>query len=493
MKSFKTFITEAKGDMLDVSIKGIEKVFNDSNKIQKLLDTNVEVTEKYDGTKLTLVRNEKPWSSNFSENWIVAFKGNILYPEEYVAASTSKIKKSSIGTSQYKLVFDHLRKIHSNTKAVPTNTEFFIEYIMDKPTLTRDYQVKHGMILLAHSPTKYIENNGRLKTNSPKFITKNLDKISKMLKIPTPRVIHKGKLGDMVKGKFSTPESHLAEIRRTLLNLDSEFGGKTEGSVIKMPNGDLYKFLQDDQHDKEVRQAKKERYQMDKGKESKYWDEIRAYLTPIIKTIPVGDFKHALRELSTKIYKLKSVPIKHEKKELINIQDDMMLTGKNILMRKLQGNNNALFSGRFSPPTKAHIKIVEDAMKKYDGVVLNIVKATKADAKNPFPLDLQIKMWKSVFPKLKIQTSQTGNLITIIRKSDDNINVVLAGTDRVKDYEGQLKTNPDISVEEIKRTDEDISATKVRNALKSDDMAAFKANMDSRLYKFYDELKKFVV
>jgi nicotinamide mononucleotide adenylyltransferase len=493
MKSFKTFITEAKGDMLDVSIKSIEKVFNDSNKIQKLLDTKVEVTEKYDGTKLTLVRNDKPWSSNYADNWIVAFKGNILYPEEYVAAPTAKIKKSSIGMSQYKLVFEHLKKNHSNTKDIPTNTEFFIEYIMDKPTLTRDYQVKHGMILLAYSPTKYTEKNGRLKTVSPKFITNNLPKISKSLKIPTPRVIHVGKLGDLAKGSFSTPESHLAEVRRTLLNLKSEFGGKTEGSVIKMPNGELYKFLQDDQHDKEVRQAKKARYQMDRGKESNYWDEIRNFLKPIIDEIKVGDLKFALKELSNKIYKLKSIPISHEKKELINIQDDLMLTGKNILMRKLKGNNNAMFSGRFSPPTKAHIKIVEDAMKKYDGVVLNIVKTKKPDEKNPFPLDLQIKMWKSVFPKLKIQTSETGNLITIIRKSDENINVILAGTDRVRDYENQLKTNPDVSVEEIKRTADDISATKVRNALKSDDMVTFKANMDSRLYKFYDELKKHVL
>lgn len=491
MKSFKQFLNEEK-QMLDVSITAIEKKFDTTEKIEKLLASTVEITEKYDGTKLTLVRNDKDWSPNYADNWIVAYKGNILYPEEYEAASDSKIRKSSIGTSQYKLVFKHLKKIHDKTKSVPKNTEFFIEYIMDKPTLTRDYQVKHGMILLAYSPTKYDVRNGILRTKSPKFITSRLGSISRMLQIPTPRVIYKGKLADFVKGDFSTPESHLNEIRNKLLTIESEFGGKTEGAVIKLANGELYKFLQSDQHDKSVRAAKKERFSMSREEENKYWADIRAFVKPIVDGVDKGDLRFALKEVSKKVYGLKSSPVKHDKKELINIQDDMMLTAKNMIMRQLEGNNGALFSGRFSPPTKAHIKIVEDAMKKYDSVTLNIVKASKDDPKNPFPLELQMKIWKSVFPKLIIQTSQTGNIIQIIRKSENNINVVLAGSDRVKEYESQLKTNPDISVEEIKRTDEDVSATKVRNSLKSDDMEAFKANMDKRTWKFYDELKKYV-
>lgn len=490
MKSFKQYLNEAA--MMDVSIKSIEKVFNTTEKIEKFLNTKVEITEKYDGTKLTLVRNDRDWSENFADNWIVAFKGNILYPEEYDFASDPTIRKASIGTSQYKLVFNHLKKVHPKTKSIPKNTEFFIEYIMDKPTLTRDYQTKHGMILLAYSPTKYMVRNGIIKTNSPKFITNRLSKFSRMLQIPTPRVIFKGKLGDFVKGDFSTPESHLSEIRNKLLAIESEFGGSTEGAVIKLSNGDMYKFLQADQHDKAVRAAKKERYQMSREEESKYWQDVREYIKPIVDGIDKGDFRNALKELSRKVYGLKSAPVKHKKKELINIQDDLMLTGKNMIMKHLEGNNGALFTGRFSPPTKAHMQIVGDAMKKYDSVTLNIVKSGKDDPKNPFPLDLQMRMWKTAFPKLIIQTSQTGNIIQIIRKADNNINAVLAGSDRVKEYENQLKTNPDIKVDEIKRSDEDISATKVRTALKNDDIETFKKNMDKRVWKFYDELKKYV-
>jgi len=492
MKYFTCFLNEAK-DMLDISLKEIGKVFNTTSKIQKLLNTKVTIYEKYDGTKLSLIRNsEKFDAKNYQNNWIVAYKNNIIYPTEFSGVNSKQIKSKSIGTSQYKLVHDHLRRVHKNTGSIPTNTEFFIEYLMDKPTLTRDYKFKHGMVLLAYSPTRIKVNNGIVKTNSPKFNTTKRSKFAETLKINEPKLIYKGTLGNYIKGNFDTPEEHLESIRQNILKIQSEFGGKTEGVVIEMPNGDLYKFLQDDQHDVKTRDAKKAKYKMDRNSENQYWKDVRETVLPLVNSVNKGNLETALSDLSKTIYSMKTIPVKHSKKIGIQIQDDMFLTAKSILIKKLKGNNGALFVGRFSPPTKAHMKIVEDALKKYDTVTLNIVKSGKINAENPFPIDLQIKIWKSVFPKLIIQTTTTGNLITILNKADNNINVVLAGSDRKDTYKQQLARSPDISVEEIKRTAQDISATKVREALQKNDFNTFKTQMDRRAWVFYDELRKYI-
>jgi len=495
MKSFSQYLVESvKDDMMDISIKDISKDFDTTKKIQKLLDTKVTIFEKYDGTKLTLVRNDAKWSPNYEDNWIVAFKGNILYPEEFGGIkATNQIVKSSIGTSQYALIHKHLKKVHSKTKDIPTNTEFFIEYLMNKPTLTRDYTHKHGMILLAWSPTRFSVTNGKLKTVSSQFNVKNREKFAKELGLNVPRVLYDKKpLGGFVTGSFDTPEQKLLAIKEKLLAIDSEFGGKTEGVVIQLlPNGGIYKFLQNDQHDDLVRSDKKSRYKMSQEEESKYYESIRKIVEPMVDKVDKKDLKTSLGILSHEIYSMKNLP-KHDKKEPINVQDDMFLTAKTSLIKRMEGNNGALFSGRFSPPTKAHIAIIEDALKKYDTVTLNIVKSGKLDEKNPFPYDLQEKIWRSVFPKLTIQSTNTGNLITALKKAENNINVVLTGTDRLNEYKSQLAANPDIKVVEIKRTTEDISATKARNAIKNNNRAEFEKNMDRRTWKFYDELKKYV-
>lgn len=497
MKSLSEYLlTEAaKKDQLDISIKDVSKVFNTTASINKFLNTNVVVTEKVDGTKLTIVRNDKPYSKNYQDNWIIAFKGNVMYPEEYEGTSKSQIAKKSIGTSQYKLVHDHLKKVHAKAKSIPKNTEFFVEYVMNKPTLTRDYKEKHGMVLLAWSPTKYEVNNGRIKTRSGSFNT-NVDKFAKALRLNSPRVLYKGKLGGIVSGKFTTPEEHLEDIKQKLLGIESEFGGKTEGVVIETPDGQVYKFLQADQHDVGTRAEKKQRFKMEPEKESKYFEQVRKLAIKLVENMAdESNIQTSLKKLSKAVYSMKSLPIKHEKKQLINIQDDLFLTAKQQLIRRLKGNNGALFIGRFSPPTKAHIGIVESAIKKFDTVTVNIVKAGKKDLdKNPFPQEVQEKIWYSVFPKDKvtIQYTNTGNIVTALNKAENNINVVLAGSDRVKGYEQQLARNPDITVEEIPRTAEDVSATKARNALKADDRKAFEQNMDKRTWKFYDELKRYV-
>ena len=78
---FKDFILfeATKTAMLDVSIPNIDKVLKDESQIIFFLDKQIKVYEKFDGTKLTLLRNEQPFLNDYRNNWIVSYKGNVLY------------------------------------------------------------------------------------------------------------------------------------------------------------------------------------------------------------------------------------------------------------------------------------------------------------------------------------------------------------------------------------------------------------------------------
>ena len=111
--------------MLDISILNIDKA---KNKLLALMDVPVTITEKTDGTKLTIVRTNNPFSSEWKRNWIVSYKGSIIYPEDFEGVSQDlekDIKETSIGISQYKYVFDVLKAAQKNhkTKTIPKNTE----------------------------------------------------------------------------------------------------------------------------------------------------------------------------------------------------------------------------------------------------------------------------------------------------------------------------------------------------------------------------------
>jgi len=160
--------------------------------------------------------------------------------------------------------------------------------------------------------------------------------------------------------------------------------------------------------------------------------------------------------------------------------------------------NNALFLGRMQPPTKAHIAIIEKALKKFNKVYVAIIKGAKSDPyKNPFELDLQNKMIKSIFGnKVKLIEFKIGYIPYIINDIEQNygdeITAVLAGTDRAESYQKQLDRAElyDVDVIEIPRTGADVSATELRNSIRENDYNNFKKNIDKRLLSFFDILKR---
>jgi nicotinamide mononucleotide adenylyltransferase len=171
------------------------------------------------------------------------------------------------------------------------------------------------------------------------------------------------------------------------------------------------------------------------------------------------------------------------------IRDDLFLTSKQLVMDKLPDNQNALFIGKFRVPTKAHFAIIQDAIKKYNHVVICIVKGKKNTDFN-LPLEEQIKMFQEEFGEsVSLITHSTGNLTSIINKSPRRIKYLISGTDRIEGYDKQLSRHPSLELVEIPR-DNDISATNLISSLENDDFETFKKLAPQKLISKYDYLRK---
>jgi cytidyltransferase-like protein len=152
----------------------------------------------------------------------------------------------------------------------------------------------------------------------------------------------------------------------------------------------------------------------------------------------------------------------------------------------------ALFTGRFQPLHLGHVKIINDALKKYDHVVVCIVRgeeSSKDKDRNPFSFRQQLDMFKRVFgDKIHVIQSDSGFIPGIISRVDDKlhiqINTILAGSDRVNGYKAQCK---DMNLKFV-TTPRLASGTEVREAIKDRDKKKFKSLMPSVLHGVYDEV-----
>ena len=157
-----------------------------------------------------------------------------------------------------------------------------------------------------------------------------------------------------------------------------------------------------------------------------------------------------------------------------------------------------IFSGRFQPCTSAHAKIIETIGKENDSGIIFLVKGKKTSKdteKNPFDTETQKKMLELVAPKnVQIKIISTGFFVDELNLMPEGTKfVAYAGSDRVKSYTSYTKYMEDertLEVKEIERTDDDISATKVREALKEGDEGTFKKMTHKNVHKMYNELKE---
>lgn len=498
--NFLQYLNEQK-EQLDISIQAAGKYLTTDKKIEEFLTSFVKVEHKTDGVKISIIKKSDKGNIN---DYIVAYKGNVLCSSEFDYQPNTKAKKEVIGASQFKLVFQHLDKLGKNS--IPVGTELFVEYLMNKPTLSSNYSTKHKMVLIGHSKSSWVEKFGKLKTKNSGMDISRREQYAKELKIDVPQKLFEGVMSSQIsfesgiqnnflKKEFEktrnsmtwdTPRILLDDIRRLFLSIESKYGGMEEGVVLSY-NGILLKFQQEYQLDQEARLQNKMKYREDdRETENVYWKNVTRVALEIANGVVVKSRKldDLMQELATTMKRLK-IDFSHSKKTEAIIKDDIQLTAKTQIIKKMRGNNNALILGKFRVVTKeGHAKLFKRASTLYDNLVICIV--TSKDTKET--KELREKMVRAVAPNAEIIHAINGNLPRILMKSPMNINVVYAGTDRVKSYQDQLKNTLGTTVKEMPRTDDDISASKIIANIGDEEY--FKKNVPAELHSMYDEIKK---
>ena len=499
------FITESvSGDRLDISILAANKFLNSSKKLEWFFNTPVEIEAKTDGVKVTAL---KIADNGDLSDWIIAYKGHILYSEEFNYNSDDNIKKSSIGSSQFKIVLDHFKSLGKTS--IPVGTELQLEYLMRKPTLSSNYERPHGIVLIGYSKSTYTAEFGILKTKNSGMNTAKRNIFAKELKLNVPLKIFDGVMsskeeferGILAKDlkiafnkfkeffDFSDYTDTYNRLSSLLLGIPSVFGGKEEGVVLKFSDGKILKIQQDYQLDQVKRAEIKNKWkESDESSENQYWENVKGSAYDIFYKI---DKKKSLSDMVSQmssLLKRYELNYTHSKKNETIIKDDIELNVKTLILKSLKGNNGCLVLGKFRVLTKAHFNLIKLATKEFDKVLVCLV-SSKDTAKTE---DLHLRMLevalKQFGNKVQIVKSSNGNLLRIISNSDFNINAVYAGSDRVSDYEKQLKNVLGMKVKELVRTDEDISATKVIANINNEKY--FKQNTPKEIHFLYSDILK---
>ena len=163
--------------------------------------------------------------------------------------------------------------------------------------------------------------------------------------------------------------------------------------------------------------------------------------------------------------------------------------------------------GRFQPFTKGHLQMLKDGYDKngYPAVVF-MISNKKMDKKHPFSDELIQKEMDMLKKSLKgIENTVYVNSADIVKlgqwcyENNYEPQLWITGSDRLAAYKRQAE-NPkyqdlghfpsSFTTLEVPRTDEDISATKVREAIMNDDLDAFKKMMPEGTEKLFDDFKE---
>lgn len=167
-----------------------------------------------------------------------------------------------------------------------------------------------------------------------------------------------------------------------------------------------------------------------------------------------------------------------------------------------------MFVGRFQPFTLGHAKVIKQ-LHAQNGhpTVIFLVKAKKKkkeDAfKRPYDEQTQLEMLNNLKKELPIEhvyiipSAAIDKMFNELRPKYEPV-LWGTGTDRMRQYGFQvdkpeyredLNVLPEFSMYEIQRGDENISATKVRNAMLEDDFKAFKSMTPKGIHGMYNDLK----
>lgn len=170
-------------------------------------------------------------------------------------------------------------------------------------------------------------------------------------------------------------------------------------------------------------------------------------------------------------------------------------------LTELKEDWTGIFPGRTQGVTIAHATIIKMMGKNHPKSYICLVKgkeSSREKKRNPFPEDLQIEMLKRVAPpNVEIRVVPTGFIPDIIDDLPEERFVVYSGPDRISGYRQQIKYAKEVG-KQLKIVDvssmmpigrEEVSATKMRNALLEDDFDTFSKIAPEEIHSMYEKLR----
>lgn len=168
----------------------------------------------------------------------------------------------------------------------------------------------------------------------------------------------------------------------------------------------------------------------------------------------------------------------------------------------------SLFQGRFQPPTILHKRIIKDQQNKNDTVFIQIVEGKKSSldkSKNPFSYEERKRMLERLDidgQEIIIEKVDNGYLPDIIKRFNESYPDIMVtdffcGTDRVEGYKNQVSRSDlseeqkeKLKINEIYRTDEDVSQSKLRVQLLNSDFKTQKKLLPIELHNFMEKIQE---
>ena len=163
--------------------------------------------------------------------------------------------------------------------------------------------------------------------------------------------------------------------------------------------------------------------------------------------------------------------------------------------------------GRFMPFTKGHYKMIEYGLK-YNNLptVIFMISNKKMDNKHPFSdelmqkeMDMLKKSLKGIENTVYVSSADIVKLGQWCYENNYEPQLWITGSDRLAAYKRQA-ANPkykdlghfpsSFTTLEVPRTDDDISATKVREAISNNDIDTFKKMMPEGIEKLFNDFKE---
>lgn len=163
--------------------------------------------------------------------------------------------------------------------------------------------------------------------------------------------------------------------------------------------------------------------------------------------------------------------------------------------------------GRFQPFTSGHMKCVEEAYSQGLPTVVVQIATTKTDPRHPFDDQLMSEVMESIIRTdkriLDCMTNKNADIVAIgelLRRRGYEIASWTCGSDRIDaytnmstKYHDKAGLTDDFRMIEVKRSDEDISATKVRDAIRKDDRHTFDKLTPVGVHDFYERLRNAIL